>query len=194
MFAGIVNRLGFYLGPKEQILQPNKDNPNGFFENHEITDLNRLIYHQAGIAEYEPGKRIVEESVIDPYPLVVGNFGKRNKVALKDPRMILTLPVWMKVLEREYDVRVLSVLRDFGNHVNSIRHGGKKSQHAAEEYVRQRKKFQHMLASRYDARDVQYEKFIADPEFQIKELCKFLGTKVGEAKMKQIKKFIQPRG
>ena len=54
MFAEIISRLGFYTGETEELLEPQEDNPKGFWERRDVVQLNDLILEEAGGSWFNP--------------------------------------------------------------------------------------------------------------------------------------------
>jgi len=53
--------------------------------------------------------------------LINTEYGRSDKIAIKDPRMCITLPFWKEVLHHlEYKIRVILIYRELGDIVASL--------------------------------------------------------------------------
>ncbi len=105
----ILGLVGVDLGPPDHFLDPQPDNPMGFFENRDITRLNISIFRHFGAEWNDPpplsdgwefaadlddfrdsGQRIIAET-----------FSGDQVAAWKDPRMSITLPFWRSIVAIE---------------------------------------------------------------------------------------------
>lgn len=50
----LLNLLGVYLGPQEDMMQPQVDNPRGYWEHSKLTDLNEALLARLGGSWHEP--------------------------------------------------------------------------------------------------------------------------------------------
>ncbi|MGH2682625.1 MAG: sulfotransferase family protein [Actinomycetota bacterium] len=102
LITRILNLLGVDLGAEERLLEAGPDNPLGFWEHHEIVQLNEEILALLGGSWHEP-------PALDPgwerSPALSGlrgaalevirrEFGRSDLWGWKDPRTCLTLPFW----------------------------------------------------------------------------------------------------
>lgn len=106
LISRIINLLGVYLGPEDQLRKAAKDNPLGFWEHRRLTALNDEILSRLGGSWHEPpvfrpGWEITPalqdlreraRAVIDE------DFAAAKLWAWKDPRTCLTLPFWQRLL------------------------------------------------------------------------------------------------
>ena len=191
LFAGVLYRLGFYLGEDEDLIAPNKQNPKGFYEHKMIPDINRVILKEHGIGEYEM-TGIVEKSIYqnEIEAFFEKTFKGKNRIALKDPRLCVTLPIWANVISKTHELTVLNVHRSIDTHLVAITDGGKKTGSQATSYINNRKDLQLVMSSRYFSIDVQFEDFIKDPEVATKRLVKELKIRVTKKQMVAIVEFI----
>lgn len=106
--ANILFNYGMYAGPEEDLLEANKSNEHGFFENKNVFLLNEAIWCEHGI--YSSScitKRInlfketkykdeIEGIIQDLFE----NSKKNQDIFIKDPRMCLIEPLWRKEIHK----------------------------------------------------------------------------------------------
>lgn len=131
--ARVLNLLGVYLGPEEELLggelrhlagegetviaRAREANPEGFWEHYRIMRLNERILRRLGgnwrePPALEPGWEASEELAAErdeARALLAESFGGRRLWGWKDPRNSLTLPFWQRLLT---DVRYVICLRN----------------------------------------------------------------------------------
>tara|TARA_B100000315_G_scaffold252780_2_gene290275 strand:+ start:7047 stop:7904 length:858 start_codon:yes stop_codon:yes gene_type:complete len=132
MVARLLNLAGLDLGDPAQFLDPQADNPLGFWENREIMDLNdRLLATNGGSWMEPPQWKKGWESASDmpafreeAAAILRRAYGGREAVqwGWKDPRTTLTLPFWKYVVG---SLRLVLVIRNPVDVAQSlaIRHG-----------------------------------------------------------------------
>lgn len=108
----ILSRLGLWIGTEQNLIGANEDNPRGHFELVAGVDFDNEVLRQAGGTwDDPPAIESVDELATTIRPAVNEWFDGRALVAFKDPRLCLTLPVWMPALA-SFEVRVVHVMRD----------------------------------------------------------------------------------
>jgi hypothetical protein len=127
--ARVLNLLGAGLG--RELVPPGPDNPEGFWEHAEAVRINDDLLHGLGRTWY--GMRDMPERWIDSPPanaarqrigeLIERDFGSSSLCAIKDPRMCLTVPLWIDAFEAKgFEVACLFVVRDPREVVASLHH------------------------------------------------------------------------
>ena len=104
MLTRLLHACGLYLGPQEELMPAQTDNPDGFWEHLGFVALNDELLNALGGAWDLPPKR--EENFahagLDPLRmkarLLVEKFDSAGLWGWKDPRNSLTLPFWQKLL------------------------------------------------------------------------------------------------
>lgn len=104
----LVNLMGFSLGPEQDLLPPQPDNPAGFWENASLVSLNdEILAALGGEWSAPPPLGAGWETSRELEPLrpraaaaAASVLGARRWV-WKDPRACLTLPFWTRILARE---------------------------------------------------------------------------------------------
>jgi hypothetical protein len=116
--AGTAVRLG--LAAPATMLPPSADNPGGFYESVEVTNLNQWLLRQAGCGWYDclqfDADRLSDTTRAAAADMIRAvlrqEFADAPAVVLKDPRLCLTLPVWLPALRAAgMDVAVLLAIR-----------------------------------------------------------------------------------
>jgi hypothetical protein len=114
-----VNLLGADIG--KNILLPGKGNSEGFWEHHEAMEINHHLLEAFGRTWFDirplpqdwtqqaPGRLAFARI----QALIRIEFAPQPLVAVKDPRMCLTAPLWIEAFEAcGYEVQCLLVVRD----------------------------------------------------------------------------------
>ena len=104
MLTRLLHACGLYLGPKNELMPAQADNPDGFWEHLEFVALNDELLSQLGGAWDLPPKS--DESFahtrLDPSRmkarLLIERFNSAGLWGWKDPRNSLTLPFWQHLL------------------------------------------------------------------------------------------------
>jgi len=104
MLTRLLHACGLYLGPKEELMPAQADNPDGFWEHLGFVALNDELLGELGGAWDLPPKR--DENFVharlDPLRmkarLLVEKFDSEGLWGWKDPRNSLTLPFWQNLL------------------------------------------------------------------------------------------------
>lgn len=116
----ICQNMGAYLGESNELMSATKDNPDGYFENKEIYNINEEILHLCDWQWYTLGKLDIDSSC----PQIAERteslkrclqklLGKSDTIAIKDPRVSILLPLWERILdELETEVRYVWVYRN----------------------------------------------------------------------------------
>jgi glycosyltransferase involved in cell wall biosynthesis len=131
--ARVLNLMGVYLGPEEELLagelrqlagegeavlaRANEANPNGFWEHYRIMRLNERILRVHGGSWRDPPSlppgwersAELESEREEARALLAESFGGRRLWGWKDPRNSLTLPFWQHL---QPDMRYVICLRN----------------------------------------------------------------------------------
>jgi hypothetical protein len=104
--TGALERLGCAM-PK-QVLPPQPDNPKGFFESRVAAKLSDEILKAAGShwSDWKPVRDWMGDAGVATFvdraaQVLRDEFGAAPVIALKDPRLCLTFPVWRAALRQE---------------------------------------------------------------------------------------------
>ena len=104
MLTRLLHACGLYLGPKNELMPAQADNPDGFWEHLGFVALNDELLSELGGAWDLPPKS--DESFankrLDPLRmkarLLIERFNSAGLWGWKDPRNSLTLPFWQNLL------------------------------------------------------------------------------------------------
>jgi hypothetical protein len=104
LVAGLLAASGLYLGPDEQLAEAQVDNPDGFFENSRVMEINEAVLAAFGSAWDRPLPLPAEWASDDRLtPLLHRASTLAHQLAMKqvwgfkDPRNCLTLPFWRRI-------------------------------------------------------------------------------------------------
>jgi hypothetical protein len=104
MLTRLLHACGLYLGPQNQLMPPQADNPDGFWEHLGFVALNDELLSELGGAWDLPPKASenFKHVRLDPLRmktrLLVEGFDSSGVWGWKDPRNSLTLPFWQDLL------------------------------------------------------------------------------------------------
>ena len=132
MVSRLLNLCGLSLGPESELVAADTWNPEGYWENSGIVELNdRLLAKMGGgwdlVPELYPGweSRPDLESYRVEAKQTAGRFGELGTWGWKDPRSSLTLPFWRTVVP---DLKVVICVRHPHDVSYSLRRRGSYSQ------------------------------------------------------------------
>jgi len=123
----VLNLLGASLG--DNLVEPGPDNPDGFWEHAEAVRINDDLLEGLGRTWYDMREmpqdwqhtEAAEQAFARIQVLVQQDFRAGQLWAIKDPRMCLTAPIWIKALQGlGYAVGCLFVIRDPREVVDSL--------------------------------------------------------------------------
>ena len=115
MLTRLLHACGLYLGEKNELMPPQADNPDGFWEHLGFVALNDELLNALGGAWDVPPKadEDFKHPQLDPLRLkariLIEGFASANVWGWKDPRNSLTLPFWEDLLP---GLRTLIVVRN----------------------------------------------------------------------------------
>lgn len=100
----LVNACGVYLGKNEELMPSTEDNPKGYFEHNHISFLNDQLFteNNASWRQLEKFKlRKLKRKSLQAYLEKTGTalkqlFSQHDIAGVKDPRMCILLPLWLK--------------------------------------------------------------------------------------------------
>jgi GT2 family glycosyltransferase len=104
MVTRLLHGCGLYLGPKDALMPPQADNPDGFWEHLGFVALNDELLEALGGAWDLPPKinENLSDERLDPLRmkarLLIEGFHSAQMWGWKDPRNSLTLPFWENFL------------------------------------------------------------------------------------------------
>ncbi len=104
MVTRLLHCCGFDVGPESELMPPQADNPEGFWEHLGFVAINDELLSQLGGAWDLPPKpnEYLTGGRLDPLRLkarlLIEKFGSANVWGWKDPRNSLTVPFWQQLL------------------------------------------------------------------------------------------------
>src|SRR5437773_2860995 len=104
MLTRLLHVCGLYLGPKDELMPAQTDNPDGFWEHLGFVALNDELLNELGGAWDLPPKtdENFDHARLDPLRmkarLLIERFNSAGLWGWKDPRNSLTLPFWQNLL------------------------------------------------------------------------------------------------
>src|SRR5215472_4432307 len=115
MLTRLLHCCGLELGPESELMPPQADNPEGFWEHLGFVALNDQVLSELGGAWDLPpaANEDFRNTRLDPLRLkarlLIEQFESANVWGWKDPRNSLTLPFWQQLLPR---LKTLVVVRN----------------------------------------------------------------------------------
>lgn len=105
--TGMLHSLGIHLGPEEDLKSPQKDNPQGFWENNTLVEFNDRLLNQANSSWFSPPHDANRSWEIEDFVAAKKEASillqkiscEETTWAWKDPRTCLTLPFWRQVFQ-----------------------------------------------------------------------------------------------
>lgn len=116
--TGLLSHFDISLGTA--LINPNEENPKGFFENTAILNLNKKILSAANSDwdDYHFNINDIDSEqvnawAIEAYKVLTQEFSDNNSFAIKDPRLCLLFPIWEKALMRfDAEINIIIVNRN----------------------------------------------------------------------------------
>ena len=93
----ILNLCGVYLGPS--LLAPQNDNPEGFWENSYVFEINEKILQQSGGSWDNPPQNL-KVTFFDKLAMMNVLYNRNNSIlGIKDPRLLITWEAWEPLIK-----------------------------------------------------------------------------------------------
>jgi len=97
--AGLLELMGAYVGEPYELLLPDQDNPQGFFERLDVVTVNREIMAACSCNWHQVYRWNPNQTLSQQHKNELTKISETLKVhpisSLKDPRLCLTLPHWL---------------------------------------------------------------------------------------------------
>jgi hypothetical protein len=192
----ILNLLGVDLGPADRLGGPGPHNPRGFWEHREIRSINDAILARYGgiwphpLPVMPPGWHddpALDDLLAQARQLIARDFAAALLWGWKDPRAVITLPFWRRVLPPPQRWKYVICLRNPVDTARSMRkqlETGERScdaQTAEQAYSRALAEWHefvgHVLAQTGDAPQLClfYEDLMQDHGTEVTRLARFIG-------------------
>jgi GT2 family glycosyltransferase/glycosyltransferase involved in cell wall biosynthesis len=178
MLTRLLHACGLYLGPENELMPAQADNPDGFWEHLGFVALNDELLNDLGGAWDLPPK--ADESFASPRlnylrlkaQLLIERLDSASVWGWKDPRNSLTLPFWRGLLPR---LKTIVIVRNPLEVAHSMRerNGTSYSFGLRLWEIYNRRLFQ--AANEQDRLVTHYDLFFEDAEKELRRVAKFAG-------------------
>jgi O-antigen biosynthesis protein len=178
LVAQVLRECGLDLGPDDELLPPNEENREGFWENRHFVALNdELLSSLGGSWSSPPELPQGWETAAELEPLrergreLVERFGVKEPWGWKDPRNSLTMPFWRQIVP---DVKVVHCVRHPVEVAASLAQRGEPSGDSRFDlWFQYNRALLDAIAP--DRRIVaRYDRFFDEPEREVRRLVDFL--------------------
>src|SRR5262252_3280070 len=191
MVTRLLHSCGLELGPESDLMPPQADNPEGFWEHLGFVALNdELLSELGGAWDLPPGAdEDFTSARLDPLRLkarlLIEKFDPATVWGWKDPRNSLTLPFWHQLLP---DVKTLIVVRNPLEVAHSMRerNGTSHSFGLRLWEIYNRRLIQ--AASNAQRLVTHYDLFFEDGEKELRRIANFAG--LSDAKIRNAAKLV----
>jgi GT2 family glycosyltransferase/glycosyltransferase involved in cell wall biosynthesis len=178
MLTRLLHACGLYLGPKNQLMSPQADNPDGFWEHLGFVALNDELLNELGGAWDLPpeASENFKHVRLDPLRmkarLLAEGFGRSRIWGWKDPRNSLTLPFWQDLLP---GLKTLIMVRNPLEVAHSMkeRNGTSYSFGLRLWEIYNRRVIE--AANQQERLVTHYDLFFEDPESELRRIAEFIG-------------------
>ncbi len=106
LVAGLLSKLGLYVGEEPELLAPQPDNPKGFFERSDVVAINDALLAAQDATWDRPlgvlnnrNPEHIQEFPAAKIRELVSNLESHSPFLIKDPRFCLTINTWQKYLD-----------------------------------------------------------------------------------------------
>jgi len=188
MVARLLNICGLYLGEKEDIMKPQRDNPEGFWENNLFVEINDKILSSNGYgwdfppANYVPNLQNVSVEIQNKAKTLIESMEANDPWGWKDPRNSLNLSFWKELIP---DLKVIVCLRNPLEVAMSLQKRGNNSYSFSFNlwYVYNKKILENIEKDRMII--THYDSFFINPVYEIKRLLNFSELNIDDDKIVQ---------
>jgi O-antigen biosynthesis protein len=178
MLTRLLHACGLYLGPKNELMPAQADNPDGFWEHLGFVAVNDELLNALGGAWDLPPK--VDEDFSDPgldplrmkARLLIERFDSAKLWGWKDPRNSLALPFWQGLLP---ELKTLIIVRNPLEVAHSMRERNGTSYSLG---LRLWEIYNRRLIEAASERDrlvTHYDLFFENPEAELRRIVEFVG-------------------
>lgn len=100
LVAQACSEAGISAGPEAELLSAQADNPEGFYENRRLVELNDALIAESGGSWFSPPSILVADAtLLDAQSKLLEHLGsasESSQLLLKDPRLCLTWEQWAR--------------------------------------------------------------------------------------------------
>src|SRR5213592_2006584 len=194
MVTRLLHACGLYLGPRNELMPAQADNPDGFWEHLGFVALNDELLNELGGAWDLPPKpdETFEHPRLDPLRMkarfLIEKFNSAGLWGWKDPRNSLTLPFWQDLLP---GMKTLIMVRNPLEVAHSMneRNGTSYSFGLRLWEIYNRRLID--AASKKDRLVTYYDSFFKNAESELRRIARFAG--VPDTKVAKVAELIAPR-
>ena len=183
MVTRLLHCCGLELGPQSELMPPQADNPEGFWEHLGFVAINDELLSELGGAWDLPPRpnEDMTSGRLDPLRLkarlLIEKFDSASVWGWKDPRNSLTLPFWRQLLPR---LKTIIVVRNPLEVAYSMkeRNGTSYSFGLRLWEIYNRRVIE--MASKQEWLVTHYDLFFQDPESEVRRIAHFVGLRDSE--------------
>jgi hypothetical protein len=195
--AEIVSRLGLPAGSDADLIGATPFNPRGHFEHRSGVEFDNEMLRAAGGTWDDPPPMGKLEALDHAHiPDIEAWYGAGSGWTFKDPRLCLTLPIWMRTLSA-HDVRIVHMLRDPHAVARSVTHRNRAMELPASRFRKNEMGAADVLGlwSEYNRRAalyeerfalprlyVWYDQLVDAPEPQVQRIADFVGCEAAASR------------
>lgn len=178
MLTRLLHACGLYLGPQEDLMPPQADNPDGFWEHLRFVALNDQLLNELGGAWDlpPPADEDFTSPRLDPLRMkacmLIEAFESATLWGWKDPRNSLTLPFWLQLLP---GLKTIIMVRNPLEVAHSMRERNGTSYSFG---LRLWEIYNRRLLNATDQHDclvTHYDLFFQDAETELRRIAEFVG-------------------
>jgi GT2 family glycosyltransferase/glycosyltransferase involved in cell wall biosynthesis len=178
MVTRLLHRCGLELGPESELMPPQADNPEGFWEHLGFVAINDELLSELGGAWDLPPKPNEDftSARLDPLRLkarlLIEKFDSANVWGWKDPRNSLTVPFWQQLLP---GLKTVIVVRNPLEVAHSMRERNGTSYSFG---LRLWEIYNRRLIEASSGKDrlvTHYDFFFQEPELELRRITDFIG-------------------
>ncbi|MGE5208162.1 MAG: glycosyltransferase, partial [Alphaproteobacteria bacterium] len=184
MVTRLLHACGLYLGPKDELMPAQADNPDGFWEHLGFVALNDELLSELGGAWDLPPKPNEDltgaqlDSLRLKARLLIEKFDSASVWGWKDPRNSLTMPFWQQVLS---GLRTVAVVRNPLEVAHSMRERNGTSYSFG---LRLWEIYNRRLLEGTNGKErliTHYDHFFQSPELELRRITDFIGLPAAKA-------------
>jgi len=177
MLTRLLHACGLYLGPKDELMPAQADNPDGFWEHLGFVALNdELLSALGGAWDLPPRDENFAHAQLDPLRmkarLLIERFNSAGLWGWKDPRNSLTLPFWQDLLP---GMKTLIMVRNPLEVAHSMKERNRTSYSFGLRLWEIYNRRVIETASKQETLVTHYDLFFQDPESELRRIAHFIG-------------------
>ncbi len=179
LVSQIIAKWGAYMG--EELMKANEFNEDGYWENKHLQEINESILESSGGAWFSPPDHIDIDKLVTEFGHIayqlVDEMDRKNKVwCWKEPRMVVLLDFWKRILEGRNITYIISYRHPKAVAESLLRRDNMPKsislllwEYSIKEIIRQVNKSDRYLF-------VEYESLISDPDYECRKIFEYLNS------------------